>query len=163
MHLRRPSSKVAALYESSAKRKLPQPRLKVATFQCKSSTRTKLPHPHLKSQNFSQYKSSTRSNLGQPQLESRNLPVPKQHAKRASAAPAHLTPNIRENPAGKLHFLARKLEISRKLVSASWGLLLQRRILAATLSPRIPRPTLVCGHSARIAGKFTWFIIPASR
>ena len=51
--------------------------------------------------------------------------------------------------------LTRKLQNSHKTVSAGWGLLLQRRILAATLRLRIPRPTLVCGHSARTASKYT--------
>ena len=47
--------------------------------------------------------------------------------------------------------LPRKLQNSQKLVSAGWGLLLQRRILAATLRLRILRSTLVCGDSARTA------------
>ena len=51
--------------------------------------------------------------------------------------------------------LAPKLQNSHQPVSAGWGLLLQRRILAATLRLRIPRPILVCGHSARTAGKYT--------
>ena len=58
--------------------------------------------------------------------------------------------------------LPRQLQNSQKLVFAGWGLLLQRRILAATLRLRILQPTLVCGHSARTAGKYTWFITPAS-
>ena len=104
-------------------------------------------------------------------LESRNLSnsVPKKHAKRVSAAPAHNRYLHTRGPVGlmsgrnwlggpstfaklsrilrqtfaKIRLevalnLTQKLQNSHKPVSAGWGLLLQRRILAATLRLRIP-------------------------
>ena len=124
---------------------------KVATFQIQSSTRSALPQLQLTSR-----KLRMRRPVGLLSGNWRGGP----------STFANLSRILRQTFA-KIQLevalsLPRQLQTSQKLVSAGWGLLLQRRTLAATLRLRILRPTLVCGHSARTAGKYISFITPAS-
>ena len=156
--------------ESSTRTKLPQPR-KSEIFNTKVVHKVNFRSPSSKVATF-QFQSSTRSALPQLQLTSRKLrmrgPVGLMSGnwRGGPSTFAKLSQILRQTFA-KIRLevalsLPRQLQNSQKLVSAGWGLLLQRRILAATLRLRILRPTLLCGHSARTAGRYTWFITPAS-
>ena len=154
--------------ESSTRTKLPQPR-KSELFNTKVVHKVNFRSPSSKVTTF-QFQSSTRSALPQLQLTSRKLcmrgPVGLMSGnwRGGLSTFAKLSQILRQTFA-KIRLevalsLPRQLQNSQKLVSAGWGLLLQRRILAATLRLRIFRPTLLCGHSARTAGRYTWFIKP---
>ena len=116
------------------------PSSKVATFQFQSSTRSVLPQLQLTSR-----KLRMRRPVG---LMSGNWRGgPSTFAKLSRILRQTFT-KIRLEVALSL---PRQFQTSQKLVSAGCGLLLQRRILAATLRLRILlRPTLVCGHSAAL-------------
>ena len=103
------------------------PSSKVATFQFQSSTRS--PFPQLQHTSRVTARGRTQSAF-----------VKLSRISRQTFAKMRLE--------SCTHNLTRKPQNSHKLVSAAWWLLLQRRIHVATLRPRIPRPTLVCGHSA---------------
>ena len=142
---------------SSTRTKLPQPR-KPELFNTKVVHKVNFRSPSSKVATF-QLQSSTRSALPQLQLTSRKPrmrgPVGLMSAnwRGGPSTFAKLSRILRQTFA-KIRLevalsLPRQLQNSQKLVSAGWGLLLQRRILAATLRLRILRPTLLCGHSAR--------------